>query len=288
MPALQCVSRVIVVVLDGLRPDAISRFALPHLGGLLERTAHTLAGRTVEPSTTAAALSSLFTGVAPQVHGIRNEHGFLPSLGKRLTLLPKVLAAHRLPMRGYMRALPFGFRTIGSTVAARLGVRARFAGHDAAGILAAARGDLTTTPRGVLYLHWPDADVAGHGHGWMSAGYARATERLDHAVGQLLGATGVLEDPTSAVIFLADHGGGGAVPNDHDSPHPHDRTIPIIVGGGRVVPGRLPTGSSPLDVCATIPWVLGVTPPAPWQGRPLREAFGIMPIETSRPLEVAA
>jgi hypothetical protein len=288
VPALQGVSRVIVVVLDGLRPDAITRFALPHLGGLLDRTAHTLAGRTVAPSTTAAALSSLFTGVAPEVHGIRNEHGFLPSLGKRLTLLPKVLAAHRLPMRGYMRALPFGFRTIGSTVAARLGVRARFAGHDAAGILEAARGDLATTPRGVLYLHWPDTDVAGHAHGWMSTGYAHATERLDRAVGQLVAATGVLEDPASAVIFLADHGGGGSVANDHDSDHRHDRTIPILIGGGRVVPGRLAPGSSPLDVCATVPWVLGVTPPAVWQGRPLREAFGVIPADIAQPLEVAA
>jgi hypothetical protein len=288
MPALQGVSRVIVVVLDGLRPDAITRFALPHLGALLDTTAHTLAGRTVEPSTTASALTSLFTGVAPSIHGIRDEHGFLPSLGKRLTLLPKVLAAHRLPMRGYMRALPFGFRAIGSTIAARLGVRARFAGHDAAGILEAARRDLSTTPRGVLYLHWPDADLAGHAHGWMTSGYARATERLDHAVGQLVAETGVLEDPSSAIIFLADHGGGGAVTTDHDSAHPHDLTIPIIIGGGRAVPGRLAAGSSPLDVCATIPWVLGVTPPASWQGRPLREAFGAAALHPVRPIEAAA
>ncbi len=288
MPALQGVSRVIVVVLDGLRPDAIVRFALPHLGELLDTTAHTLAGRTVQPSTTASALTSLFTGVAPSIHGIRDEHGFLPSLGKRLTLLPKVLAAHQLPMRGYMRSLPFGFRTIGSTIAARLGVRARFAGHDAAGILEAARRDLATTRRGVLYLHWPDADIAGHAHGWMSSGYARATERIDQAVGHLVGETGVLDDPTSAIVFLADHGGGGAVLNDHDSAHPHDLTIPIVIGGGRVVPGRLPSGSSPLDVCATIPWMLGVAPPPAWQGRPLREAFAAAPPATPRTLEVAA
>jgi arylsulfatase A-like enzyme len=111
---------------------------------------------------------------------------------------------------------------------------------------------------------------------------------MDQAVGRLLGETGVLADPTSAIIFLADHGGGGAVPNDHDSAHPHDLTIPIIVGGGRVVPGRLPAGSSPLDVCATIPWVLGVTPPPAWQGRPLREAFGSGVPAASRSLEVAA
>jgi hypothetical protein len=288
MPVLHGVSRVIVVVLDGLRPDAITRFALPHLGALLDTSAHTLAGRTVEPSTTASALTSLFTGVTPAVHGIRDEHGFLPSLGKRLTLLPRVLAAHGLPMRGYMRSLPFGFRAIGSTIAARLGVRARFAGQDAAGILEAARPDLSTIRRGVLYLHWPDADLAGHAHGWMTAGYARATERLDHAVGALVAETGVLEDPASAIIFLADHGGGGAVPRDHDSAHPHDLTIPILIGGGRVVPCRLAAGSSPLDVCATIPWVLGVTPPTDWDGRPLREAFGAEARQPAQPIEVAA
>lgn len=288
MPAPSGISRVIVVVLDGLRPDAITRFGLPRLGALLPITAHTLDGRTVEPSTTAAVLASLFTGVGPTVHGIRHEHGMLPSLLKRLTPLPRLLARHRQPMVGYMRALPFGFRTVGTTLAARLGVRARFEGHDAASILAAARSALQRARRGVVYLHWPDADEAGHAEGWMSAGYARAAERIDISVGRLLDATDVLHDPEAVIVLLADHGGGGTVSDDHDSNHPEDVTIPILIGGGRVLPNRLPTGSSPLDVCATIPWLLGITPPAAWQGRPLREAFHEVDRHAPRPVEVAA
>ncbi len=75
--------------------------------------------------------------------------------------------------------------------------------------------------------------------------------------------------------------------NDHDSAHPDDLTIPIVVGGGGVVPGRLPVGSSPMDVCATIPWVLGITPPSDWHGRPLREAFA-PPRQAAVPAQVAA
>ncbi|MDX2206474.1 MAG: alkaline phosphatase [Gemmatimonadales bacterium] len=288
MPSPSGISRVIVVVLDGLRPDAIVRFGLPRLGALLDTTAHTLTGRTVEPSTTASVLASLFTGVRPAVHGIRNEHGMLPSLVKRLTPLPRLLGRYRQPMFGYMRALPFGFRTIGTTLAARLGVRARFEGHDAESILAAARPGLDRTRRGVIYLHWPDADDAGHAHGWMSEGYAQAVRRLDESVGRVLDATGVLHDPETVIMFMADHGGGGTVADDHESDHPDDVTIPIVIGGGQVEPNLLPTGSSPLDVCATIPWLFGIVPPPDWQGSPLRSAFHPAGRREIRQVEVAA
>ena len=67
------ITRVILVILDGLRADAIPLFPLPHLQRLALNGAYTLAGRTVLPSITASALTSLLTGVPPRVHGVVSE-----------------------------------------------------------------------------------------------------------------------------------------------------------------------------------------------------------------------
>lgn len=273
MSAPSGIDRVIVVVLDGLRPELVTPAALPCLAQLAEGGAHTLLGSTVQPSVTAAALASLFTGVTPDIHGIVSETSLRPRLGHRLTLLPRALARGGVPMTGHMRGLPWGTRTIGTLLAAQLGMRTTFGGHDAEGILERALPALRRRERGVTYLHWPDADLAGHAWGWMSPHYRAAARRLDAAMAQLLLASGVLDDPGAVLIALADHGGGGLRMDDHDSAHPHDVTIPIMMAGGQVRAGLLPTGSSPLDVCATVPWLFGLAAPAEWSGRPLREAF---------------
>src|SRR5215813_9643309 len=59
------VRRVVVVILDGLRPDAIQRFHLETLHRLMASGAWTLRGTTVAPSVTTAAVTSLMTGVSP-------------------------------------------------------------------------------------------------------------------------------------------------------------------------------------------------------------------------------
>lgn len=287
MSAPSGIDRVILVVLDGLRPDLITPDWLPCLSGLAASGSHTLAGTTVQPSVTAAALASLFTGVEPTVHGIVGETTLRPRLGHRLTLLPRALATGGVPMVGHMRALPWGTRTLGTLLAAQLGMRTIFGGHEAEGILDRALPTLRAASRGVTYLHWPDADQAGHAWGWMSPHYRAAARRLDTAMARLLDVSGVLDDPRSVLIALADHGGGGQRRDDHDSTHPHDVTIPIVMAGGQVRAGLLPAGSSPLDVCATVPWLFGIAPPEGWSGRPLREAFTVAP-RIAAPTAVAA
>lgn len=47
------IQRVVLVVLDGLRPDAIPRFGLTQLSELVQEGAATMFARTVSPSVTA-------------------------------------------------------------------------------------------------------------------------------------------------------------------------------------------------------------------------------------------
>lgn len=268
------VRRVILVVLDGLRGDAIAMLALPTWSRLARSGASTLAGATVLPSVTAAAVASLLTGVAPTVHGLASDRFHVPHSRGPIEPLPALLTRAGLPTSAFLARLPFCWRGVARRIATRLGIGSRsFSGTCASDILHAARAALARQRTGLILLHWPDADRAGHRHGWMSPPYLAAAGDLDEALGRLVALTGVLDEPSTLLIALADHGGGGFNRYDHDSAHPLDRSIPVLLCGGGVARTEL-RDVSLLDIPATILWALGLPIPAGYAGRPLRDAFG--------------
>ncbi len=267
------VRRVVLVVLDGLRPDAISRFGLRRIADFSRAGASTMLARTVTPSVTACAMASLLSGAAPERHGLQSDRFHLPRPRGRLDPLPRVLAARAFPSSAFLSRMPRLFSGIAHRIAAHVGVsQAVFQGEDCTGILVAALPTLREQRRGLVLLHFPDADRVGHATGWMSDGYADAAQRMDRAMGGVIDQVG-LDDPATLVIALADHGGGGAVPDHHNSEHPLDVTIPLMLAGGAVRRGPLTAGASLLDVPATICWALGIPRPESYAGRPLIEAL---------------
>lgn len=269
------VRRVILVVLDGLRPDAIDRFDLVHTRRLMESGASSLCARTVAPSVTTAAITSLLSGVAPAVHGVASDRLFIPKNTAGLVTIPEVLERNGYPSAGFMAEVSPLFRGIAARIGRRLGFGTlRLSGKTAPEIMLAARTTLRTQRRGLVMLHWPDADRAGHSSGWMSGAYEEAARRMDGSLGLLAALTEVETDPNTLLVGLADHGGGGMVSNDHESDHPLDRTIPIFLAGGSVAPMTLGAVSL-LDVPATILWALGLDLPPSYQGRVLQEAFSL-------------
>src|SRR5262249_49880455 len=138
-----------------------------------------------------------------------------------------------------------------------------------AGILASAQSTLVSQRRGLVLLHWPDADRAGHEHGWMSEPYGDACLRLDASLARLRALTA---DDNTVLIALAGPGGGGAAACDHESDHPLDRTIPLVLFGDGIAPRELGPATL-LDVPPTILHLLGIPAPESHEGRVLMEAF---------------
>jgi arylsulfatase A-like enzyme len=88
--------------------------------------------------------------------------------------------------------------------------------------------------------------------------------------------TGVADDEETLLVALADHGGGGETPREHESNHPVDTTIPRIIAGRGTLPIDLESVSL-LDVPPTILFALGAEIPSTYEGRVLREAFALEP-----------
>lgn len=267
------VQRVVLLVLDGLRADVVGDARFPHLEALRSTSAHTLTATTVQPSVTAAAMTSLLSGVPPSEHGIASDRFALPRDLHRLRPLPREVAQAGHATTGSVRQVPWLLRGLARRIVRELGVaNAHFAPAEARELLRAAVPAIQRQRDGLIIMHWPDCDAEGHRAGWMSAPYLDAVSRMDGALGALMALLSQSRDDT-LLIALADHGGGGTVHNGHDSLHPLDCTIPIFVHGSGVHAQQLQHGHSLLDVPPTVLWALGLPVPQQWTGTPMTRAF---------------
>jgi hypothetical protein len=265
--------RVIVLVLDGLRADLVGDERFPNLARLHATSAATTDATTVLPSVTAVAMTSLLSGLSPADHGVDSDRFRVPTPRLPMTTLPQAVIAAGLPATGVVRRVPWVLRHTANRIVRALGLEQTiFAVPNAHVLLAAASPLLATQRTGLIVLHWPDCDAIGHAAGWMSLPYLSAVSRMDHALGMLLAQIAGTFDDT-LLIALADHGGGGRIATHHDSAHPHDCTIPIMLHGAGIQPQQLPAGLTLLDVPATALHALGIPVPSSYAGTPIHQAF---------------
>jgi hypothetical protein len=264
------VRRVILILTDGLRPDAITPQSTPCLDALSREYCAAPEAVTVRPSTTLAALASLVTGVAPSTHRCTN-----PGLGivgqlESMRTLTRELRLHGVPMRVESGEIAPIQRAMVAALAAAAGIAQFTASGATAGEVAwNARREAAAHRSGVTFVYLNDCDVAGHRDGWMSPAYLAAASEVDAAVGTLAPLAW-----DSLLIVLADHGGGGVSPHDHHEPHAINDRIPLILAGPGVARRRrVPGPVSLLDVPPTLLYWLGIPVPAEYEGRVLVDAF---------------
>jgi len=173
--------------------------------------------RTVFPSTTAAALSSLLTGTGPGVHGIVGYRARIPGTDKAPNQLHG-WETDGLDPHTWQRSEPLfarraaagrpsfvvsrpSYTGTGFTEATLRG--AEFFPSDDLDERVRLAADLAARhPGSVTYLYAPELDTAGHRDGWESDRWTDALERVDAAARRL--ADGI--DAHTGVLITADHG----------------------------------------------------------------------------------
>ncbi len=265
--------RVLLVIIDGLRPDAVTAAGMPALEHLMSWGWHAGLATTVRPSVTVAALTSLATGVSPARHGL--DHPSLTRLGRvrGLAPLPVELRRHGVETTILAPALGGAARWMAGALLRLGGVSRLGGGTGAPGLLFEQAALQVAGAPGPAFVvaYVNDTDIAGHAWGWMSGPYLQAAAIIDRGLRHL---EPLLDDPETLVIITADHGGGGVLPNDHDHPHPLNDRIPLLLLGSGVQRASEPEREAHLlDIPPTILWSLGVPVPMQYEGRVLHEAF---------------
>jgi predicted AlkP superfamily pyrophosphatase or phosphodiesterase len=267
------VNRVILVVVDGMRPDAMLQARMPALHRLMETGAYTLSAQTVMPSITLPVHTSMFHSVAPETHGIYGNT-WHPMVDETIPgIMDVVRQAGRKPsvyntwepLRDLARPgalFQSVYFNIYDTPPDVVDIRISHL---------AAEGILRDPPDfAFLYLGMPD-EIA-HRHTWMSQPYldslALADQGLSHLLSKLEEA-GLLEG--TAFLVLSDHGGHE---HSHGTDSPDDMTIPWILWGPGVRKGcEIKTPVNVIDTAPTIAHLLGLPIPPGWQGRVIHEAL---------------
>jgi predicted AlkP superfamily pyrophosphatase or phosphodiesterase len=261
---------VVVISIDGLRPDAIEKFGATTLQRLMREGSYTLNAKTIMPSRTLPSHTSMLTGVEPHEHGITWNSDETDTHG--VVAVPTIFAKAR--ERGFKTAAFFSKskfhhlevpRSLDHSQAPNGGET-----WDADRTVANVSTYLERDKPNLLFVHLREPDHAGHRFGWMSWFYGRAVRTADGAVAELLqAADAAFGEGNYAVVITADHGGHGWT---HGSSDPRDVTIPWIAWGEGVRAGtRIPDGVRTMDTAATALWLLGL--PSLGVGRPVQTAF---------------
>ncbi|MES2169628.1 MAG: nucleotide pyrophosphatase/phosphodiesterase family protein [Actinomycetota bacterium] len=204
--------KVVVLVVDGLGASSLAARA-GHARTLapLLTPASTIGSRF--PTTTASALASLTTGVAPGIHGLVGytvldaahdrvvnqltgwDDRLDPATWQRARTLFETAGVPSFAI-GMER-----YRLTGFTEAVLRGAEFR-SGATIADRLAEARSVLDGNDRALIYLYVPELDQAGHANGWQSPQWTAALEQLDGAVRDFEAGLGRRE----GMLVTADHG----------------------------------------------------------------------------------
>jgi hypothetical protein len=257
--------KVVIISIDGLRPDALLQADAPNLKALAERGAYTWQAQTIFPPVTLPAHASMLSGYPPTKHGI-DWNDYRPERGV-ITVTTLFSLTHAAGLRNVMVVGKDKLAHLNVPGAVDAYVFARSGDQDAADQAVA------QIPSGfdLMFVHFPNTDFFGHLFGWMSATQIAQLSRTDEALGRLLSAL----PPETTVILASDHGGHGIV---HGSDIPEDMTIPWILAGPGVLPNhQLTVPVNIMDTAATAAYVLGLTPPPDASGQPVYEAFGEAP-----------
>ena len=66
--------KVLLIGIDGVRPDVLAEVPTPHLDALADAGWYTDRARTTTPSVSGPSWSSMLTGVWPEKHGVTNNN----------------------------------------------------------------------------------------------------------------------------------------------------------------------------------------------------------------------
>ncbi len=284
--SLPTVQRVVLVSVDGLRADAAMR--MPELAALRAGGLWTDSMRTVLPALTVPGHLSMFSGrdvtrlgirdnsldttavMGWYVNGVSTVFDWVRGAGGRTvaiagaSLVPENLRADAERF--------FGVDTLVATDLAADAVADRAVDELSGGDAPA-----------LLFVHFSDADLAGHDSGWvvpgvrasdgrdsLSAPYMEAVLRVDAAIARLAAALApAIDSGIVALVVTSDHGGGAGVGCTPDVPawREHctaalgDELVPFVLVARGVTPGRFDAPSRVTQVGPTIGALLGAWRP---------------------------
>lgn len=254
-------NKVILISIDGMRPDGLQKCGNPYVAELEKLCAYTYAASSMEPSVTFPCHFSMAHSVTPQRHGILTN-SYVPQVRPVTGIFEKVRAC------GGDAAMFYGWEPLRDialpgalTFATYINAYAKES-SDTVLTDEAIRITKENAPD-LVFLYMVETDEkGGHDNGWMSEEYLR---RIAIAIDNVKRMIELFGEEYS-VILMADHGGHD---RSHGSLMPEDMTVPLFFYGKDFKPGEIQKQLSLLDIAPTIAKLMGIAPERDWEGAPV-------------------
>jgi len=255
------INKVLIVGIDGCRPDALLAAETPNMDKLWKDGAYTFKAQTDEISSSGPAWSAMLIGVWHNKHNVLNNDYENPDLEHYPHFFHRVrqekpeLKTYSVANWGPIhKILQEGDATYTSSKTSDVLVAS-----EVASILENKEVD-------VMFVQLDEVDGAGHRHDYKveSKKYLKAIERSDEQVGTMVSALEKrpsFQNENWLIILSADHGGSNF---GHGKNIPDHTTVFFIASGTSAEKGEISKEVGVVDVAVTAMYHLGIPAKESW------------------------
>ena len=252
--------RVILILVDGMRPDALVQNSAAQK--LEELSAYTYTGRTVFPSVTLPCHMSLFHSVDPERHGT-TTNTYMPQVRPISGLFEELSHSRKKCAMFYDWEQLRDLGRPGSLAKSVFLSLGDYGSQQADDLLTdAALECLRTANMDFLFLYLGAPDVYGHDYGWMSEAYLKSLEDAWKNIERIMEA----RSQEDVVLVTADHGGHG---RSHGMDIREDMEIPFFMTGPGIDAGKKLPQFNIKDIAPTVLKLFDIKAPREWEGKAL-------------------
>ncbi len=249
--------KVILISIDGMRPDGLKACGNQFVKELERRCLYTYNARTLYPSSTFPCHYSMTHSVPPERHGM-TTNAYVPPVRPVAGLFEKIRKV------GGACAMLYGWeilRDIATPGALRYScyIHMDMTPSTDTALTDEAIGIIDKRNPDFVFLYLGDTDDKGHSKGWMSEEYLR---RISIAIDNVKRIFELYSDRYS-IIIMSDHGGHDRL---HGTDLPEDMIIPLFFYGKDYGTGETDKSLTLLDIAPTIVKTMGIEPDPEWEG----------------------
>ncbi|NKI28458.1 DUF4983 domain-containing protein [Arenibacter sp. 6A1] len=229
--------KVLIIGIDGCRPDVLDIANTPHLDNLISNGTYSLDARNTGITRSGPGWTSMLTGVWEDKHKVVDNtfegynHSNYPHLFKRIKEYDS-----NYKTVSVSQWHPINTKIVRSTADIISNVPDSSLEVERKAIAHLKETDLTA-----IFVHFDDVDHAGHSTGFSSNNpkYISAIETVDQSIGKIMSALKTrktYEKEDWLILVSTDHGG---ISNNHGGNSDEERTIFIIASGDSIAKRKI-------------------------------------------------
>lgn len=258
------VEKVLLIGVDGLRPDALQEATTPHIDKLWKDGAYNFVARTGEYTVSGPGWSNILTGVWENKHKVIDNTFLGANYQEYPPFFTRVEDSRPVLNTYSIASLDWFSELINTRVDQR--IYHPFKDKGDLQVAKTTANLLSSYDVDVMFSYFMGVDEAGHSHGFSPTvrGYRQEIEVIDAYVGMMVEALKRrprYERENWLTILISDHGGKG---KSHGGVGEEAKRIPFIMHGPSVKPGEIFPVPTQVDVVPAILTHLGIPVKPEW------------------------